>query len=186
MAVIAVAPIVEWIIAGLFGYGAHKALPGTDEREEDLRNLGRAVVGNHAASQMEDADDGAEEGAVSGDIADSCTTCDPPPECRNIIDNMRGKNRKLKAELEKYDPISDANGGHVYRLPTGEMKVTRPGGHYQEIRDLQRGLKGDMERYNQRRCYNTPGDHDKITIRAAQRGVNQNIRVPPGHQFIPL
>lgn len=186
VAVFGIPPLVKWLGGAILGYGAHKVFPGTEEREESLRNLGEATIGNNAASQMVNAESGAEAGAVAGRLADACSTCEPPPECSGLINDMDNKNRKLKSELNKYDPISDANGGVQYRLPTGQMAYTAPGGHYIEIRNLQRGIKGDMERYNRRRCYNTPGSSDKATIRAAQNSVNQDIRVPPGHIFIPL
>jgi hypothetical protein len=121
-------------------------------------------------------------------VAATCATgnCPPPPECQNIIEDMEKKNRALNKELGKYDPTSDAIGGHAYMGPGGILKYTKPGGHYQEIRDLQRGLKGDMQRYNKSKCYNTPGASDKITREAAQKNISETIEVPPGFPFIPL
>ena len=50
---------------------------------------------------------------------------------------------KLINELAKYDPVKDFVGGY----PMGGGKVTKPGGHYIEIRPLQRGIKNDTARY---------------------------------------
>lgn len=66
------------------------------------------------------------------------------------------KNEALNEELRRYDPVSDAQGGHPYAGPGGVTRYTQPGGHYQEIRDLQRGLRNDLERYNRRRCGASP------------------------------
>jgi hypothetical protein len=52
----------------------------------------------------------------------------------------------LVNELIKYDPVSDGRGGHIYYVG-GQQRVTKPGGHYQEITDLQRGLKNDITDY---------------------------------------
>jgi hypothetical protein len=56
-------------------------------------------------------------------------------------------------------------------------RVTTPGGHYQEITDLQRGLKLDLETYN-KRC-GCDGDNPPIT-RNVDALANQFVLKPPG------
>jgi hypothetical protein len=52
----------------------------------------------------------------------------------------------LLNELRKYDPVADGRGG--FPMKWGD-KLTKAGGHFNEIRDLQRGLKRDIAKYNQ-------------------------------------
>jgi hypothetical protein len=76
-------------------------------------------------------------------------------ECNKLRENIYRKNDLLRVELEAYDPILDGQGGFTMTYGSG---VTKIGGHYTEIRNLQRGLKRDLERYNQRcRCDGGPG-----------------------------
>jgi hypothetical protein len=140
-----------------------------------------------SSSSVENADEQAGTQLDSGTAAATCATGNcPPPECKNLVDNMDHKNRKLKKELNQYNPASDAQGGHSYMGADGLMKLTKPGGHYKEIRDIQRGLKNDLEQYNKRKCYSSQGPADKATREAAQKGLNEPIEVPPGSSFIPL
>jgi hypothetical protein len=182
--VLAIPVIVEgilWVAATVGVVGtAHVVLPGKEEREQSIRDLGNAM-------SMSNAQDDAKANADSGSAAATCAAGNcPPPECKNLVENMDHKNRKLKKELRKYDPASDAQGGHSYMGADGVMKVTKPGGHYKEIRDIQRGLKNDLEQYNKSKCYNNQGPADKATREAAQKGLNEPIEVPPGMSFIPL
>ena len=77
-----------------------------------------------------------------------------PPLSKEACDALRKgineKTIKLEDELSRYNPILDAQGGFPMAYGTG---VTKPRGHYNEIRDLQRGLKKDIENYNKHcRC----------------------------------
>lgn len=166
---IGLAEAAGWLAAAVgltaAGYGAYKG-------------------GEYLANQMAQADEAADSAGASA-ATDVCSTCFPP-ECRNIVDRMRGKNRDLIKELRKYDPVQDAIGGHSFMVG-GVLKTTRPGGHYQEIRDLQRGLKNDLEAYNRSKCYDkNPSNGDKSTRNEAQDLSSRNIEVPPGMSFIPL
>jgi hypothetical protein len=78
-----------------------------------------------------------------------------PEECKKLRDGIYDKNDKLQREFEKYDPVSDAQGGSPMRWGSG---FTKPFGHYDEIRDLQRGIKRDLERYNRYCCNNDDGN----------------------------
>jgi hypothetical protein len=138
-----------------------------------------------ASQSTSNADSQADKKLATGAAADACSTCQPP-ECKDTVKKMDEKNRKLKKELNKYDPASDAKGGHTYKTPDGVTRTTVPGGHYKEIRDIQRGLKNELEKYNKQKCYSSPGPTDKITREAAQKGVSQSIEVPPGFPSIPL
>jgi hypothetical protein len=136
------------------------------------------------SSEMSKAEEEAK--AKAGPMTDACSTCPPPPKCKGLIEDMEHKNRSLNKELAKYDPASDAIGGHPYAGPGGITKYTKPGGHYKEIRDLQRGLKGDMESYNESKCYRNAPATDKITREAAQKNISKQIEIPKGMDFIPL
>ncbi|MBY4607773.1 hypothetical protein K6M90_08915 [Rhizobium sp. 9T] len=114
----------------------------------------------------------------------TCQTgnCEPPPECQDAIAKMRKNLALLKKELAKYDPVADAVGG----FPMGGGKLTSPGGHYKEIRDLQRGLKNAGETYQKNKCYDKVSKSDKVARDHADAMANQNIEIPPGQNFIPL
>jgi hypothetical protein len=74
----------------------------------------------------------------------------------------------------RYDPIADGKGGFPMNYGSG---LTKPGGHYKEIKQLQRGLKRDLKTYNQRcRCDDNDDGNPPIT-----RNVDElaNELVPP-------
>jgi RHS repeat-associated protein len=101
----------------------------------------------------------------------------PPEQCRALREKIYEKNELLRQEIKKYDPIKDAQGGWVMKWGSG---VTRPGGHYQEIRDLQRGLKSDLETYNKHcKCDGSDGDNLSIS-RNVDELANRYIPKPPG------
>ena len=138
------------------------------------------------SSSAENADDAASNTlSETGTAVDACSNCQPP-QCPDIVDRMQHKNRELKRELRKYDPVEDARGGHQYFRPNGQPATTVPGGHYTEIRQLQRGINNDLEAYNRNQCYSNAPRSDRRTLRAAQQSVNQQIEVPPGISFMPL
>jgi hypothetical protein len=91
-----------------------------------------------------------------------------------LRDSIYRKNELLRTELEFYDPVSDGQGGFSMAYGSG---VTKPGGHYKEIRDLQRGLKRDLERYNQR-CRCDGGDGNAPITRNVDELANAPVRPP--------
>ncbi len=60
-------------------------------------------------------------------------------ECAKLRRQIYDKHDKLNTELLKYDPVGDAAGGFPMRWGSG---FKSPGGHYNEIKDLQRGISG--------------------------------------------
>jgi hypothetical protein len=148
-------------------------------------------VGSKVLQSVTAANEDAEEKAKPVPIPDvaTCATGECPPqqspECRQSIENMREKTNKFINEMKKYNAISDAAGGHSYML-NGVMRTTVPGGHYQEIRDLQRGLKNELETYNKKKCYSNASKGEKAVRNQAQQTSSQNVEVPPGIPFIPL
>ena len=77
------------------------------------------------------------------------------PACDALRQSIYQKTVSLQDELERYNPYLDAIGGYPMAYGSGR---TKPGGHYDEIRQLQRGLKSDIETYNKQcRC---PDNHD--------------------------
>ena len=52
----------------------------------------------------------------------------------------------LNHELEKYDPVLDGRGGFPFRHGNVE-DVTKPGGHYKEIKDLQKAIKKRLKKW---------------------------------------
>ena len=115
--------------------------------------------------------------SIAGDITKLWRWLNPSPlseeECRNLRDDIYRKNGSLRNELDAYDPILDGQGGFTMAYGSG---VTKPGGHYKEIRNLQRGLKNDLARYNQRCRCDADNNNPPIT-----RNVDElaNKPVPP-------
>lgn len=104
-------------------------------------------------------------------------SCDPEA-CGKLRADIFRKFSLLLNELRKYDPVGDAGGGFL----TWGGRLTKPGGHYQEIRDLQRGLKNDIERYN-RECKdrdNGGGGTFYPIARSIDEAANRPVPVPPG------
>lgn len=104
--------------------------------------------------------------AASGDASAAAQE----QRCRQQRSAILSKYAKLGKELRKYDPVADAKGGFPMKWGT-----TKPGGHYKEITDLQRGLKNDLTRFNAE-CRDTDVKIDRNVDRMA----NQPIPRPPG------
>jgi RHS repeat-associated protein len=80
----------------------------------------------------------------------------PAPDCGKMLADIIEKAGKLVNELMKYDPVSDGRGGHIFYVG-GQQRLTKPGGHYQEITDLQRGIKNDITDYIDKCIKNNKG-----------------------------
>ena len=77
-------------------------------------------------------------------------------ECRKFRQNIMRKHSLLRKNLMRYNPILDAKGG----FPMRGGGLTAPGGHYTKIRNLQRGIKRDLEEYqDQCRCDDDDDDN---------------------------
>lgn len=103
------------------------------------------------------------------------------PECGELKKSILRKFALLLHELRKYDPVLDGRGG----FPMGGGRLTKPGGHYQEINDLRRGIKNDIDKYN-RECKDkddgnggTMSPIPRSIYEAANRPVAPPVIVPP-------
>ncbi|CAM5372657.1 hypothetical protein MAUB1S_06382 [Mycolicibacterium aubagnense] len=174
---------------GYYGYTrASQAGAALDNAISDWWNADKAAdQAQMAAVPATTTPAGSQSQAQTGATTATCATgnCPPSPDCRNIVEKMRGKIEGYIKELRKYDPVSDAAGGHQYML-NGVLRTTVPGGHYKEIRALQRGLKNELTSYNQKKCYDNATEGDKAVRNQAQRISSQNVEVPPGIPFEPL
>ena len=102
-------------------------------------------------------------------------SCDPEA-CGRLKADIFRKFSLLLNELRKYDPIADAKGGFLMKYGR-----TKPGGHYQEIKDLQRGLKNDLDKYN-RECRdrdNGDGGMFAPIARSIDEAANRSVEPPP-------
>jgi hypothetical protein len=100
-----------------------------------------------------------------------------PEACGKLRADIFRKFNALLGALSKYDPVADAAGGFTFF-----GGLTKPGGHYQKIRDLQRGLKNDIERYN-RECKdrdNGGGGTFYPIARDIDQAANRPVPMPPG------
>jgi hypothetical protein len=96
---------------------------------------------------------------------------DPPDHCKLLRQSIFEQFQKLGKELRKYDPEKDAIGG----FPMRGGKLTKPCGHYKEIRDLQKGLKNRLTKF-QSDCLKSGVKIDKLIDIMA----NKIIPIPPG------
>ena len=103
-------------------------------------------------------------------------------ECKKLRDNIYRKHGLLSHEFDKFDPIADAQGGFPMKYGSG---VTAPNGHRQEMEDLQRGIKNDLEKYNSE-C-NDDDDNNPPITRNVDALANKPIPCPPQPQpGVPL
>ena len=83
----------------------------------------------------------------------------------------------LKNELAKYDPVLDGKGGFQFKHGQREG-VTKPGGHYEKIQDLQRGLKNNLKQWKDT-CSDGPDSCPPIAYPTwADQLANQQIPTP--------
>jgi hypothetical protein len=115
---------------------------------------------------------------TTGEPAPPAAPPDPEEEkrkkCGEARTKINEKHEKLKKEFRKYNPKKDARGG----FPMGGGKLTKPGGHYKEMRDLQRGLRRDIAEY-ERECGKTLDPRVEVDA-------NKEVAIPPGQKHIPI
>ena len=63
--------------------------------------------------------------------------------CRELLEKLQELTDKLRHELKKYNPVLDGRGGFPYA-----HGVTKPGGHYTEIKNLQKGVKNKLSKWS--------------------------------------
>jgi hypothetical protein len=93
--------------------------------------------------------------------------------------NILRKYGLLLAELRAYDPVLDGKGG----FPMRGGKLTKPGGHFQKIKDLQQGIKNDLARYNKECRDKDNGDGG--TWSAIPRSIDVDANRPVSPPVIP-
>jgi hypothetical protein len=101
------------------------------------------------------------------------------PECIEAALKALKQAQKILEELLKYDPVEDSKGGHPHA-----HGITVPGGHYKEIKDLQRGLRNKLRRMLEE-C---DDDDDKCSgkeipvsnYKTLNELANRQITIPPG------
>lgn len=92
-------------------------------------------------------------------------------KCLQLRAQIMHKNSELRKEFRKYDPVKDAEGG--FAMKGG--KKTKPCGHYQEMRNLQKGMRNDLIIFNQE-CSRSGVKVAKAVREASTR----EVIVPPG------
>jgi RHS repeat-associated protein len=80
--------------------------------------------------------------------------CADRQQCENIRRNIEKKLKLFKENYDKYDPEQDYYGGFNMDYGTG---TTKPGGHYIELMDLQKGINNDIKAYIKARCMDDDG-----------------------------
>jgi hypothetical protein len=62
-----------------------------------------------------------------------------------LAEAWRYATQLLVPELDKYDPVADGKGGFPI-APGKGGGTTKPGGHYQKIKDFQKGLRNRLKK----------------------------------------
>ena len=97
--------------------------------------------------------------------------CPIEERCAQLRRQIFAKSAALIKELTKYDPVADGRGG----FPTWGGRITKPGGHYEEVLNLQRGIKNDIAEYK-RLCSNN--DRWPPVPRALDEASNRPVAPP--------
>jgi len=115
--------------------------------------------------------------------------CNPQQNerCKALKKQIFNKSTLLIAELGKYDPIQDGQGGHSMKWGSGQ---TKPGGHFTEISQLQRGLKNDISEYvkdcqGKDRCDDDGGKWESIP-RSIDEAANRPVPPPVDSSGNPI
>jgi RHS repeat-associated protein len=82
-------------------------------------------------------------------LTDPLGLCRDRPQCKALRQNIDRKSALLQENLAKYSPELDAVGGFPMKYGSG---LTSPGGHYNEIKELQQGLRRDIYNYDRLDC----------------------------------
>lgn len=102
-------------------------------------------------------------------------------ECKDLRQQIFRKAQALLQDLDKYEPISDSLGGH----PAHGGGVTKPGGHYQEIKERQQGIKNDTAKYL-KECIQDNDDNNPSIPKYIDDYAIQFVRPPPNINFVPI
>ncbi len=105
--------------------------------------------------------------------------------CSDYVKRVSRKRRGFQREMAKYDPRSDAKGGHVY-YKNGVRKLTVPGGHYIEIKQFQRGIINDLSDWSNKGCAKCATPNEMKMMASGGRTAAKHIEVPPGFPSISL
>jgi RHS repeat-associated protein len=92
---------------------------------------------------------------------------------------------ELVKKLEKYNPKTDAQGGHQYRHGS-RSGTTQPGSHYQHIKDAQQSLKRQLTEYI-KQCRKDDDDNQNPPIaRFVDEAANRTIESPKTNNNNPI
>ncbi|MEI6558262.1 MAG: hypothetical protein WCO00_07615 [Rhodospirillaceae bacterium] len=94
---------------------------------------------------------------------------DQSEKCNKSRHAILDKFSIIGKELRKYDPVADAKGGFKHKYG-----VTKPCGHYREIRELQKGLKNDLKQF-QENCQNSGVKIDRSVDQMANRPIERPV-----------
>jgi RHS repeat-associated protein len=94
-------------------------------------------------------------------------------ECNALRVQIFTKAKDLLDDLRRYDPVADGRGG----FPMAGGKLTKPGGHYIEIKQRQRGIKNDILRYI-KGCINNNDDDNPSIPRYVDDMANRPVQPP--------
>ena len=94
-------------------------------------------------------------------------------DCKALRQQIFRKALDLLQDLDKYDPIADGRGG----FPSHGGGTTKPGGHYQEIKERQQGIKNDIGRYV-KECIQNNDDNNPSIPKYIDDYANQPVEPP--------
>jgi RHS repeat-associated protein len=99
-------------------------------------------------------------------------------DCAQFRQEIIRRGISLLSDIQRYNPLDDI-GGHIY-WAGGKLRVTKPWGHYDEIKGRQSGLKQDITRYVSeclKKCDDDDGPNPPLP-EPLDRLVNKKIEEP--------
>lgn len=161
---------------GIVSANAHGPTKFLAPGSRDVRIEGKSVqyLGDQMMNNCGPSGSPANAATMMGVLQAADAPAGPDPreqKCKESRADILRKAKLLHKEILKYDPVKDARGG----FPMRGGKLTKPGGHYNEMKDLQRGLKKDLKKFSGE-CAGSGVQIDKSVDRMA----NKVIVKPPG------
>jgi len=99
--------------------------------------------------------------------------------CERIKAQIEHRMREFDEEMAKYNPVSDFYGGHTYVRKDGFVGLTKPGGHYNKLQDLQKGLRNKIREW-EKQCKNDRfGGPPVVPLPEGARARSNRVIDPP-------
>ena len=140
--------------AAATGWYAGKAVVATGKA------IGDSGILNSPAAQMTKADEVAKTKTLPQDIAQVCSTCPPPPECKQLKEDIMERRDEL---AKRYQEMREDKLGLFEAEPGGIPGMPGAGnwqGHLRQFNEKQTSMRKMLDKSRSMNCGNT-GDAAK-------------------------